>query len=79
MDRRVCIDALVGMEVEKLVLISGIYPTAVRLCEFLVLVDDRLCDQVRDLREGEVPTFLGRVVLDWGLKVVHRGALIDQI
>lgn len=79
MDRRVCIDALVGMEVEKLVLISGIYPTAVRLCEFLVLVDDRLCDQVRDLREGEVPTFLGRVALDWGLKVVHRGALIDQI
>ena len=67
------------MEVEKLVLISGIYPTAVRLCEFLVLVDDRLCDQVRDLREGEVPTFLGRVALDWGLKVVHRGALIDQI
>ena len=79
MDRRVCIDALVGMEVEKLVLISGIYPTAVRLRKFLVLVDDRLCDQVSDLREGEVPTFLGRVALDWGLKVVHRGALIDQI
>ena len=79
MDRRVCIDALVGMEVEKLVLISGIYPTAVRLCEFLVLVDDRLCNQVSDLREGEVPTFLGRIALDWGLEVVHRGALIDQI
>ena len=79
MGRRVCIDALVGMEVEKLVSISRIYPTAMRLCEGLVLIDDRLCDQVSDLREGEVPTFLGRVALDWGLKVVHRGALIDQI
>ena len=79
MDRRVCIDALVGMEVEKLVLISGIYPTAVRLRKFLVLVDDRLCDQVSDLREGEVSTFLGRIALDWGWEVVHRGALVDQI
>lgn len=79
MGRRVCIDALVGMEVEELVSISRIYPTAVRLREGLVLIDDRLCDQVSDLREGEVPTFLGRVALDWGLKVVHRGALIDQI
>jgi len=77
--RRVCIDALVGMEVEELVSISRIYPTAVRLRKGLVLIDDRLCDQVRDLREGEVPTFLSRVALDWGLKVVHRGALIDQI
>ena len=67
------------MEVEELVSISRIYPTAVRLSKFLVLVDDRLCDQVSDLREGEVPTFLGRIALDWGLKVVHRGALIDQI
>lgn len=67
------------MEVEKLVLISGIYPTAVRLCKFSLLVDDRLCNQVSDLREGEVPTFLGRIALGWGLKVVHRGALIDQI
>ena len=67
------------MEVEKLVSISRIYPTAVRLREGLVLIDDRLCDQVSDLREGEVPTFLGRIALDWGLKVVHRGALIDQI
>ena len=64
MDRRVCIDALVGMEVEKLVLISGVYPTAVRLCKFLVLVDNRLCDQVSDLRKGEVSTFLGRIALD---------------
>jgi len=67
------------MEVEELVSISGIYPTAVRLREGLVLIDNRLCDQVGDLREGEVPTFLGRIALDWGLKVVHRGALIDQI
>ena len=67
------------MEVEELVSISRIYPTAVRLSKFLVLVDDRLCDQVSDLREGEIPTFLGRIALDWGLKVVHRGALIDQI
>lgn len=67
------------MEVEELVSISRIYPTAVRLCESLVLIDDRLCDQVSDLCEGEIPTFLGRVALDWGLKVVHRGALIDQI
>jgi hypothetical protein len=67
------------MEVEKLVLISGVYPTAVRLCKFLVLVDNRLCDQESDLRKGEVSTFLGRIALDWGLKVVHRGALIDQI
>ncbi len=79
MSRRVCIDALVGMEVEKLVSISRIYPTAMRLREGLVLIDDRLSDQVSDLREGEIPTFLGRVALDWGLKVVHRGALIDQI
>ena len=67
------------MEVEKLVLISRIYPTAVRLREGLVLIDNRLCDQVSDLCEGEIPTFLGRIALDWGLKVVHRGALIDQI
>ena len=67
------------MEVEELVSISGIYPTAVRLREGLVLIDDRLCDQVSDLCEGEVPTFLGRIALDWGLEVVHRGALIDQI
>ncbi len=67
------------MEVEKLVSISRIYPTAVRLRESLVLIDDRLCDQVSDLREGEVPTFLGRIALDWGWKVVHRGALVDQI
>ncbi len=67
------------MEVEKLVLISGIYPTAVRLCEFLVLVDDRLCDQVSDLHDGQIPTFLGRIALDWGWEVVHRGALVDQI
>lgn len=79
MGRRVCIDALVGMEVEELVSISRIYPTAVRLRESLVLIDNCLCDQVSDLREGEVLTFLGRVALDWGLKVVHRGALIDQI
>lgn len=67
------------MEVEKLVSISRIYPTAVRLREGLVLIYDRLCNQVSDLREGEIPTFLGRIALDWGLKVVHRGALIDQI
>lgn len=67
------------MEVEKLVLISRIYPTAVRLREGLVLIDNRLCDQVSDLCEGEIPTFLGRIALDWGLKVVHRGALVDQI
>ena len=67
------------MEVEELVSISRIYPTAVRLREGLVLIDDRLCDQVSDLCEGEIPTFLGRIALDWGLKVVHRGALIDQI
>ena len=67
------------MEVEELVSISRIYPTAVRLCESLVLIDNCLCDQVSDLREGEVPTFLGRIALDRGLKVVHRGALIDQI
>ncbi len=79
MDRRVCIDALVGMEVEKLVSISRIYPTAVRLCKGLVLIYDRLCEQVSDLREGEVPTFLGRIALDWGWEVVHRGALVDQI
>ena len=67
------------MEVEKLVSISRIYPTAVRLREGLVLIDDRLRDQLSDLREGEVSTFLGRIALDWGLEVVHRGALIDQI
>lgn len=67
------------MEVEELVSISRIYPTAVCLRKSLVLIDDRLCDQVSDLREGEVPTFLGRIALDRGLKVVHRGALIDQI
>jgi hypothetical protein len=67
------------MEVEELVSISRIHPTAVRLRESLVLIDNCLCDQVSDLREGEAPTFLGRVALDWGLKVVHRGALIDQI
>ena len=67
------------MEVEELVSISRIYPTAVRLRESLVLIDNCLCDQVSDLREGEIPTFLGRVALDWGLEVVHRGALIDQI
>lgn len=64
------------MEVEELVSISRIYPTGVRLRESLVLIDNCLCDQVSDLREGEVPTFLGRVALDWGLKVVHRGALV---
>ena len=67
------------MEVEKLVSISGIDPTAVCLFEGVVLIDYRLCDQVRDLLNGQVPTFLGRIALDWGLKVVHRGALIDQI
>ena len=79
MDRRVCIDTLEGMEVEKLVLISGIYPTAVCLCKFMVLVDDRLCYQVSDLRDGQIPTFIGRIALDWGWEVVHRGALVDQI
>ena len=59
------------MEVEELVSISRIYPTAVRLCEGLVLIYYRLCDQVSDLREGEIPTFLGRIALDWVLKVVH--------
>ena len=49
MCRRVCIDALVGMEVEELVSISRIYPTAVRLRESLVLIDNCLCDQVSDL------------------------------
>lgn len=55
------------MEVEKLVSISRIYPTAVRLREGLVLIDDRMRDQVGDLREGEVPTFFGRIALDRGL------------
>ena len=64
MCRRVCIDALVGMEVEELVSISRIYPTAVRLRKGLVLIDDSLCDQVSDLREGEVSTFLGRIAMD---------------
>jgi len=54
------------MEVDELVSISRIYPTAVRLREGLVLIYDRLCDQVSDLREGEIPTFLGRIALDWG-------------
>ena len=71
MSRRVCIDALVGMEVEELVSISRIYPTAVGLRQGLVLIHDRLCDQVRNLREGEVPTFLGRGALGWGWEVVH--------
>jgi len=71
MSRRVCIDALVGMEVEKLVSISRIYPTAVGLREGLVLINDRLCDQVSDLRKGEVPAFLGRVALGWCWEVVH--------
>jgi hypothetical protein len=30
-----------------------------------------LCDQVSDLRKGEVPTFLGRVALGGGWEVVH--------
>jgi hypothetical protein len=51
----------------------------VRLREGLVLIYDRLCDQVSDLREGEIPTFLGRIALDWDWEVVHRGALVDQI
>jgi hypothetical protein len=67
------------MEVEKLVSISGIDPTAVCFFEGLVLIDDRLCDQVRDLLKGQVSTFLGRVALGWGWEVVHRGALVDQI
>ena len=71
MSRRVCIDALVGMEVEKLVSISRIYPTAVGLREGLVLINDRLCDQVSNLREGEVPTFLGRGAFGGGWEVVH--------
>lgn len=54
------------MEVEKLVSISRIYPTAVGLREGLVLINDRLCDQVSDLRKGEVPAFLGRAALGWG-------------
>lgn len=71
MSRRVCIDALVGMEVEKLVSISRIYPTAVGLREGLVLINDRLCDQVSNLREGEIPTFLGRGAFGGGWEVVH--------
>ena len=71
MSRRVCIDALVGMEVEELVSISRIYPTAVGLREGLVLIHDRLCDQVSNLREGEVPTFLGRGAFGSGWEVVH--------
>jgi len=71
MSRRVCIDALVGMEVEELVSISRIYPTAVGLREGLVLINDRLCDQVSNLREGEVPTFLGRGAFGGGWEVVH--------
>ncbi len=77
--RRVCIHALVGTEVEKLVSISGIDPTAACLFEGLVLIYDRLCDQVRDLRKGQVPTFLGWMAFDDGLEVVHRGGLVDQI
>ena len=67
------------MEVEKLVSISGIDPTAACLFEGLVLIDDRLCDQVRDLHNGQVPTFLGWMAFDDGLEVVHRGGLVDQI
>jgi hypothetical protein len=67
------------MEVEKLVSISGIDPTAVCFFEGLVLIDDRLCDQVRDLLKGQVPTFLGWIAFDRGFEVVHRGALVDQI
>ncbi len=67
------------MEVEKLVSISGIDPTAACLFEGLVLIYDRLCDQVRDLRKGQVPTFLGWMAFDDGLEVVHRGGLVDQI
>jgi hypothetical protein len=59
------------MEVEKLVSISRIYPTAVGLREGLVLINDRLCDQVSNLREGEVPTFLGRGAFGGGWEVVH--------
>ncbi len=67
------------MEVEELVSISRIYPTAVRLREGLMLINDRLCDQVSDLREGQIPTFLGWIAFDRGFEVVHRGALVDQI
>ena len=77
--RRVCIHALVGMEVEKLVSISGIDPTAVCLFEGVVLIDDCLSDQACDLDKGQVPTFLGWMAFDDGLEVVHRGGLVDQI
>jgi hypothetical protein len=38
-----------------------------------------LCHQESDLCDGEILTFLGRIALDWGWEVVHRGALVDQI
>jgi hypothetical protein len=44
-----------------------------------MLINDRLCDQVSDLREGQIPTFLGWIAFDRGFEVVHRGALVDQI
>jgi hypothetical protein len=49
------------------------------LFEGVVLIDYRLCDQVRDLLKGQVPIFLGWMAFDDGLEVVHRGGLVDQI
>ncbi len=67
------------MEVEKLVLISGVYPTAVCQSNFLMLLDNRLRDEMSDLGDGEVSTFLSRIAIGRSLEVVHLGTLVDQI
>ena len=67
------------MEVEKLVLISGVYPTAVYQSNFLMLLDNRLRDEMSDLGDGEVSTFLSRIAIGRSLEVVHLGTLVDQI
>lgn len=78
--RRVFIDALVAMEVEKFILIRRINLTAAGLDQILAVTDHGLGNQGCDLCKGEVAALLGafgRGAEGGGLGLCHWRALVD--
>ena len=78
--RRVFIDALVAMEVEKFILIRRINLTAAGPDQILAVTDHGLGNQGCDLCKGEVAALLG--AFGWGaecggLGLCHWRALVD--